>query len=547
MRNKKIIKKAAILRKYTDANTDTLFIGETNVWDFSEDLFNEAIKTHNRNIDLIKSEFSKNCDDTSFELKLRLNKIKIPTYEVFISELSDKDSRGEIAAHMRSNKFKNYKKWLKVYHRELVELFLNSRIFFQVPINKHLWCTAKTRGGKTETLKQLIYANMLNKRQPSIIILDFHGDMAREVGRFNEFIKKSESLVYIYPFLKKGFIPSLGCFEIEESEKTDQNISMLTDQYIFSVFEKLMGSEFSNHARTCLRYTIPLILRHGGTLFDLKRFMIESENSDLLKLGLRSPNKQTRNYFEHDFQSSNLKSTKSSLAAKISSYLANSTFSNLINRKKSFSLEDLMNSPGKVIVFNLAKGKLGQEVATAYGLFILSMIVYYGFKRERLPKHLRPHTVLFIDEAHNLLTNTINELLSELGKYHLFFGGIAHQYPRQLPSDIRTALYQNSQIKSFGYDDNDPERKHLRAGQFIFTMNGVSVKVQVKDDLLGFKNCMSKEEWQKVKESQVKKYYTEINPNKIGDCQAGENISTPQYDSSFEIDLSGIIKLEEVT
>jgi len=118
----------------------------------------------------------------------------------------------------------------------------------------------------------------------------------------------------------------------------------LTEQLILA-FEVLLGKEFSGNMGGVLKYCIPILLkRKRATLIDLKRFMIDGENDDLLYEGLHSENEQARHFFKNDFQSKRTDSTKASLSMRIATLLASPVFTRLITGSESFDLEEAMNS-----------------------------------------------------------------------------------------------------------------------------------------------------------------------------------------------------------
>jgi len=54
---------------------------------------------------------------------------------------------------------------------------------------------------------------------------------------------------------------------------------------------------------------------------------------------------------------------------------------------------------GKVILFNLSKGKLSEEVAGTIGRFIIAQLKSIALKRASLPPHLWKPIYLVIDEV----------------------------------------------------------------------------------------------------------------------------------------------------
>jgi len=54
---------------------------------------------------------------------------------------------------------------------------------------------------------------------------------------------------------------------------------------------------------------------------------------------------------------------------------------------------------GKIVLFNLSKGKIGEEVSETIGKFIIAKVKSFALQRANLPPHLRTPIYLIIDEA----------------------------------------------------------------------------------------------------------------------------------------------------
>ncbi|MEZ4950650.1 MAG: hypothetical protein R2784_14885 [Saprospiraceae bacterium] len=64
----------------------------------------------------------------------------------------------------------------------------------------------------------------------------------------------------------------------------------------------------------------------------------------------------------------------------------------------TINLEDSVNQ-GKVVLFNLSKGKLGEDVSETFGRFIIAQLQSIAIRRAKLPPQFRKKIYLVIDEA----------------------------------------------------------------------------------------------------------------------------------------------------
>ena len=393
-----------------------------------------------------------------------------------------------------------------------IKRFFTRRLPFIIhdsDLARHGYIRGKTGSGKSEFLKLLIYSILINKKS-SIVIIEPHGDLSEQVAMWNEFKeeKNKDRLIYINPYLQDGFTPSINPFELKE--KSEINILTLTEQLILA-FEGLLGKEFTSNMEGVLKYCIPVLLIRGGySLIDLKRFVTDGDNDDLVSLGVKSKNKQAKDFFINDFQSKKLDSTKSSLSMRLATLLASPVFTRLLTGSDSFDFEEAINS-GKVIIFNLSKGLLGKDTSNAYGRFLVAMVQFFAFKRASIPEDERPNTYLFIDEFQNYICKDMKEILAETRKYKLFMI-LANQYLKQIDQDTQNAILENTQVKVFGRSDDD-DLKNFKAGEFLIKSsvnNGEAVRVFTPDFLVQHKNSMKHKDWKVVRDSQLEKFYKVI-------------------------------------
>lgn len=131
------------------------------------------------------------------------------------------------------------------------------------------------------------------------------------------------------------------------------------------------------------------------------------------------------------------------LVNKLGQFLSNPMLRNIFGQKENkVELEDLMNK-GKIILINLSKGKLGEENSSFFGSMFITKVKQAGMARASLPENERKDFYLYVDEFHNLVTETFENLLSEARKYGLCLT-FAHQYMQQLLPRVRAAVLGNT-------------------------------------------------------------------------------------------------------
>ncbi len=131
------------------------------------------------------------------------------------------------------------------------------------------------------------------------------------------------------------------------------------------------------------------------------------------------------------------------LVNKLGQFLSNPLLRNIFGQKENkINLEELMNQR-KIILINLSKGKLGEENSSFFGSMFVTKIKQAGMARASLAESARHDFYLYIDEFHNLVTETFENLLSEARKYGLCLT-VAHQYMQQLIPQVQAAVLGNT-------------------------------------------------------------------------------------------------------
>lgn len=383
---------------------------------------------------------------------------------------------------------------------------------------KHTYITGMTGSGKSELLKVLIMGDIL-RENGSIILLEPHGDLAQSVTKL---VKDKSRLVYINPFLDDEKTPTINLFHLPN--KSEQNIAKIT-QVILSVLKSVNSDEsFTGAMEDVLEMCIKVLLRRGeGSFKELYRFLNDNRNKDLVELGINSPNQLEVEFFEDEFLSS--KPTKDAVRRRLKKLLNDPVFSNLMNGENTIDLESLMNEKGKVIVFNIPKGKM-PNTYKYYIRFIVEYIQVLALKRADVAEEDRIHTHLYIDEAHNFIssTATISEILTESRKYKLFVT-FAHQAITQIrDNNLRDIMTTMTNVKIVGKNSNKTleainktlntkleDVEKLEAGEFYISAgNNDIIKVNVTDNLIDGKEDISSIQEEEQIDYQLEKYYRDI-------------------------------------
>lgn len=110
-------------------------------------------------------------------------------------------------------------------------------------------------------------------------------------------------------------------------------------------------------------------------------------------------------------------------------------------KENAFDLRKVMDE-GKILIVNLAKGKIGEDNSSLLGALMVTKIQLVALSRADLKEKKRRPFYLYVDEIHNFLTLSFADILSEARKYGLNLI-LSHQYIEQLDEKIRVAIFGN--------------------------------------------------------------------------------------------------------
>lgn len=110
--------------------------------------------------------------------------------------------------------------------------------------------------------------------------------------------------------------------------------------------------------------------------------------------------------------------------------------------KSTLDIPSIMNE-GKVLLVNLAKGRIGEGPASLLGSLLVSAIAQAGLARADQPERERRDFWVYLDEFHTFGTLSLATMLSELRKYRVGLV-VANQYLSQLSPQLRDAVIGNA-------------------------------------------------------------------------------------------------------
>jgi len=130
------------------------------------------------------------------------------------------------------------------------------------------------------------------------------------------------------------------------------------------------------------------------------------------------------------------------IVSKFGRFVYDPMIRNIIGQSQSaFDFRKVMDE-GKILLINLAKGKIGEESSNFLGLILVPRILIAAMSRQDMPEPQRRDFYLYVDEFQNFATPDFAQILSEARKYHLNLT-VANQFIGQMEEEIKNAVFGN--------------------------------------------------------------------------------------------------------
>jgi hypothetical protein len=209
-------------------------------------------------------------------------------------------------------------------------------------------------------------------------------------------------------------------------------------------FKKLWGDAWGVRMEHILRNALYALIEYGeATLPDVLRMLT---NAPFQKQVLgRVKNDQVRMFWTKEFPNYNPRYRQESIAPiqnKVGAFLADPR----LYRMFTGGLVDLhfrqIMDEGKILIVNLAKGRLGEDSANVLGALLVTTLGLAALSRADTGESRRSDHIVVIDEFQSFATLSVANMVSELRKYHVGLV-LSHQHLFQLEPAVKHAVLGN--------------------------------------------------------------------------------------------------------
>ena len=300
----------------------------------------------------------------------------------------------------------------------------------------HMYVIGKTGTGKSTLIANMAHQDMLHGE--GLALIDPHGDLVEQVLRFVPEERKSDVIYFNVP-------DTTHPIAFNPLEPTRAESRTLVASNLISVFKKIWAESWGPRTEYILRNVLLALLESKeSTLLDVPRLFDDPNFRRYIVTKVQNP--QVRYFWVQEYRNYPARFRAEAIAPiqnKVGEFLVNPILRRIIGQEKSaFDLRRIMDE-GKILLVNLAKGKIGEDTAALLGAMLVSKIGLAALSRSNLPEAGRRDFYLYVDEFPSFTTSSFSGMLSEMRKYGLGLV-LAHQYLSQLEEEMRDAILGNA-------------------------------------------------------------------------------------------------------
>lgn len=323
---------------------------------------------------------------------------------------------------------------------------------------RHVYLVGQTGTGKSALLKNMVAQDI--RSGAGVCFIDPHGTDVLDILSIVP-PERVEDVIYFDPGTT-GYPMGLNMLEYDES-KPEQK-TLVVDE-LLGIFKKLfgavpesMGPAFEQYFRNAALLVMD-DPASGNTLLDISRVFSDAQFRAHKLAACKNP-VVARFWTDIAGQATGdqaLANYAPYVTNKFDAFTTNEIIRPIIAQQHSaFNFRELMDNR-KILLVNLAKGRIGELNANLLGLVIVGKFLIAALSRADSFGKEFPPFYLHIDEFQNFATPSIASIFSEARKYKLSLT-VAHQFTAQLTDEIRNAVFGNvGNIVAFRVGAGDAE------------------------------------------------------------------------------------------
>lgn len=316
--------------------------------------------------------------------------------------------------------------------------FRNRRVPFgikQADRRAHIYIIGKTGTGKSTLLETFMRQDI--KAGNGFALLDPHGDLITKVlSAIPE--PRTQDVIYF------DVTDSNQPYGFNPLDAVPKSTSSLAASGLLSVFKAIWAESWGPRLEHILRNALLALLDYPNvTLADVLKLL--DDGAFRKSVIQHITNHQVRDFWAKEYEGYPNRFRAEAVAPiqnKVGAFLSDPILHRILTApQKPLKLRRIMDS-GKILLVNLAKGKIGEDTSSLLGALLVSRLSLAALSRANIPENARKDFYLYLDEFHSFTNITLAQMLSELRKYRLNLT-LAHQYLSQIELPVRDAILGN--------------------------------------------------------------------------------------------------------
>jgi type IV secretory pathway TraG/TraD family ATPase VirD4 len=300
----------------------------------------------------------------------------------------------------------------------------------------HIYIIGKTGTGKSTLLESMAVQDLAHGN--GFALIDPHGDLVEKVF---ERIPPSRQSDVIYLNAADASQP----YGYNPLRHVREDRIALAASGMMEVFKKMWPDAWGVRMEHILRNVLMALLEQpDATMHDILRMF--SDKIYRLKVARSLRNATVRTFLEKEYEKFSFGYRADGTAPiqnKVGAFLADPMLNRILTApQQDLHIRKIMDE-GKVLLVNLAKGRIGEDSSSLLGGLLVTTIGLAAFSRADTPAAERKDFYVYIDEFQNFTTLAVANMFAEIRKSRVSFT-VAHQYLHQLEPDVRHAVLGNA-------------------------------------------------------------------------------------------------------
>lgn len=303
---------------------------------------------------------------------------------------------------------------------------------------RHMYIIGKTGVGKSEFMMDMILQDI--KAGKGVCFIDPHDT----VEKILEYIPpdRAEDVIYFDP---SDIDRPMGLNMLEaRTEEEKQFVASSIINLMYKLYDPhktgIIGPRFEHAIRNAM---MTVMSEPGATFIEIVRVLTDQKYLQELLPKVQDP--IVRRYWTDQIaQTSDFHKSEvlDYIVSKFGRFITDKMMRNIIGQSESaFNFRKVMDE-GKILLINLAKGRIGEENSAFLGLILVPKILVAAMSRQDIPEAQRRDFNLYVDEFQNFATPDFATILSEARKYHLNLT-VANQFIGQIDEEVKNAVFGN--------------------------------------------------------------------------------------------------------